>query len=275
MDDIELIEHSTVDAIVDTLQVAEDEIRRGYDLLEAAQNRLSAVFASQYGFDVCPRDRWTKLGKEGFDHVMPTIRRAAWKAIVNRLGIRPTLSEARWKELSNQLDNGELPELSHDGIRAMVEGVASKLGDYFAEAVDEVFEFLRPHPRWRHGRMEEYKTNTQFEIGRKVILSYAVRAGYGKALYMPAEHTSQKLIALDNVFHLLDGKKRPDGTFYGPLCDAIQSTEDGKGATDYFRFKCFGNGNLHLEFLRADLVAELNKMAGGRRLKGERDNANE
>ena len=82
-----------------------------------------------------------------------------------------------------------------------------------------------------------------------------------------AHHREQNIRGIDNVFHALDG----NGTVHthrGPLVDAInQCGREGKGETQYFKFKCFTNRNLHLEFKRLDLVAKLNQVAGGRRLK--------
>jgi len=39
-------------------------------------------------------------------------------------------------------------------------------GTFIEEAVQEVFEYLRP-------RNSKYETNTEFEIGKRVILSWA------------------------------------------------------------------------------------------------------
>ena len=65
---------------------------------------------------------------------------------------------------------------------------------------------------------------------------------------------------------MIDGKP-PVKTYHGELYDAITDSPDGNGKTQYFKFKCYLNGNLHLEFLRADLVVKLNAVAGGNRLK--------
>jgi hypothetical protein len=70
------------------------------------------------------------------------------------------------------------------------------------------------------------------------------------------------------VFHALDGNGTIK-THRGPLIDAIEAAKDGTGETDYFRFRCFRNRNLHLEFKRLDLVAKLNTVAGGMRLRAE------
>ena len=37
--------------------------------------------------------------------------------------------------------------------------------------------------------------------------------------------------------------------------------------TDYFRFKWFKNGNMHLTFKRMDLVAKMNQIAGENLIK--------
>ena len=76
------------------------------------------------------------------------------------------------------------------------------------------------------------------------------------------------LRAMDNVFHLLDGQGTVKTT-EGPLVDAINAcpVDVGEGETVYFRFKCYRNRNLHLEFKRMDLVQKLNAVAGGERLK--------
>ena len=70
------------------------------------------------------------------------------------------------------------------------------------------------------------------------------------------------------MFHALDGNGTIK-THRGPLIDAKEAAKDGTGETDYFRFRCFRNRNLHLEFKRLDLVAKLNAVAGGLRLRGE------
>jgi hypothetical protein len=67
---------------------------------------------------------------------------------------------------------------------------------------------------------------------------------------------------------MIDGKV-PVKSYHGPLYDAITDSQDGTGQTDYFKFKCCLNGNLHLEFLKPELVARLNAVAGGNRLRKE------
>jgi len=64
-----------------------------------------------------------------------------------------------------------LPDIDEAQILAMLEGTLANTGAFVEEAVQEVFEFLRP-------RNSRYKTNTEFEIRKRVIL-FAVENKWG------------------------------------------------------------------------------------------------
>ena len=175
--------------------------------------------------------------------------------------LRRILSVKRNEELNRQIETGkDLPDIDEAQILAMLEGTLANTGTFIEEAVREVFEFLRPHN-------SRYKTNTEFEIGKRVILSWAIERKWDGGFHVNS-YREQILRAVDNVFHALNGNGTIK-THRGPLIDAIEASKTGTGETDYFKFKCHRNHNLHLEFKRLDLVAKLNAVAGGMRLRGE------
>ena len=88
--------------------------------------------------------------------------------------------------------------------------------------------------------------------------------GYGSGKFYLRHDRRAHCMTLDNIMHLLDGKGIIKGS-NGPLVEAINSTV-GVGETEYFRFKCFINSNLHLEFKRQDLLDKFNQIAGSNRL---------
>lgn len=260
------VEHVPIEAMVHAYNDAVAEIVEGYRLLDSAQQRLTAAFqASSYRFGTNPRENEGGVGTAAADRVIDRIHRAALRALIERMAIQPMLSDRKWKELQDQLERGkreDLPSITEQSLAAMAEGIAQNLGSYFIEAVREVYDFLRPHPSWRG----EYKTNNKWELGRKVIVR-GIERSYGTRPFRVAYGYQQNITAIDNVFHYLDGRPRPEGTLYGPLTDAILQSADGVGETGYFKFRCFQNGNLHLGFKRLDLVQRLNEVAGGDKLK--------
>lgn len=238
------------------------DIETAYDLLEKAQGRLRSAFLDTPGYSFATNDRnmYDRVGKKASEHILKNIKGDAWRAIVERLELRRLLSIRRRDELDRQLqDVVELPELTEENVFSMFQLSAANIDVYLEEAVTEIFEYLRP-PGSR------LKTNTEFELGRKVILSWVVERGWNRGKYKVNHHREKYIVAIDNVFSMLDGKG-PVKSYYGELYGAITDSPEGVGETPLFKFKCYQNGNLHLEFKRLDLVARLNAIAGGHRLK--------
>ena len=252
---------TTLTEMVSVYRQCETDIRHAYSLLVSAEQRLKQVFNPDSHLFSLDRNQYRHYDRP--DETMAEIKKDAWRALIDRLELRRVLSVKRAEELDRQLRTGEgLPELTEQTIIAMLEGTLSQVNTFIEEAVQEVFEFLRP-PGSR------YKTNTEYEVGKRAILSWALNERRSGGKWSVSHHYHQKLTALDNVFHRLDGCGTVK-THRGPLVDAIEACgSDGKGQTQYFKFLCFHNRNLHLEFKRMDLVSRLNAVAGGKRLKDQ------
>lgn len=274
------IPRTTLTEMVVAYRQAETEIRQAYALLVTAEDRLKTAFQTDsYAFQLDGYNQRNSLDYSKPEQTMHDLKHAAWKALVDKMGIRSAMSIQRARELDEQLAGRTdrhgasvepLPEITEANILAMMETTLNNIGAMLEEAVREVFDWLRPH-RWAL----EYKTNqkSEWELKEKLILGYCVEGSYSRTTpFRVNYHRQQNITALDNVFAMLDGKGIVK-THYGPLTDAISKSEDGTGETEYFEFKCFRNNNLHLKFKRPDLVAKLNAVAGGMRLKDMKEAA--
>lgn len=256
----EVAKRETLSAMIGTYQQAIKSIEEAYNMLEIAQKSLRAVFLDAPGYRFSTNDRdITEVGKKASDEINAKLKKDAWAVIVERMELRRLLSIRRRTELDSQIEKGELPELSIENVMALFETSAANVNTYLEEAVKEVFDYLRPP-------QSKYKTNTEFELGKRVILTWQVEKGWSRGKFRVNYHRDKHLTALDNVFHMIDGKG-PVKSYHGPLYNAITDSPDGTGSTDYFKFRCCLNGNLHLEFLKPALVSKLNAIAGGSRLR--------
>ena len=256
----DVTKRETLSTMIGTYQQATRNIEEAYAILETAEKSLRAVFLDKpgYRFNANERDN-TDVGKIASDAINAKIKKDAWAVIVERMELRRLLSIKRRTELDSQIDNGKLPELTEESVLALFETSAANVNVYLEEAVTEVFDYLRPP-------QSKYKTNTEFELGKRVILTWQVDKGWSGSTFTVEYNRGKYLTALDNVFSMIDGKGTVK-SYHGSLHDAITNSKDGTGKTDYFSFRCCLNGNLHLEFLRLDLVAKLNAIAGGNRLR--------
>ena len=247
-------------------------VRRTFDQLSAAENRINLLLSNDARevkrVDLMHNGHRRSVSLTKPDAVIDRLRRQVWRGIVERLQLRSAMSEQRAKEMTKQLAEGELPEVTEESVASFAEHYMRQLDDMFAEKVRECFEWLRP-------RQSRHKTNTELEVGRKVILTHVVEPGVNGGLHVAYISTwtnwSARLTALETAFKALDNKGHSTSHYHSDLHvainDACQSGGSCSGVTDYFRFRAFKNGNLHLQFLRPDLLRRFNALAGGTRLR--------
>lgn len=200
------------------------------------------------------------------------MKRAAWAILIGKLGLHRVMSTRKRAEMDDAFSNvtrrsktdpiDKFPEITPEAMLEVLTGYASSAQEFLTESIEEVYRWLKPHQN------DDYKTNVanRWKLTRKVILSYALAdSQYSRTYGVSYSDTTQRMLhALDNIMHLLDGRGIPH-EHYGPLLTAIGNTRtdgNGRGETEYFRFRCCKNRSLHLEFKRADLVQQFNVRCG-------------
>ena len=259
----DLIPYRTITDLVETWRDTEEVIRTSFKMLDNASNNMCRVFEDSYIFNLQP-DR--HHGYKHPDVLISSLKVDVWRRLIDKMELKRLLSVKRAEELDKALSTGKLPDgsplpdITEKGVFDLLRSFAMNVDKFIEDAVKEVFDFLRP--RWGN----QYKTNDKFVVGKRVIIPRTVERLWKSDDFRVSYHRQSQIRALDNVFHLLDGKG-PVKSHYGPLYEAV---ETGPYETEYFSFKCFKNGNLHLTFKRLDLVEKLNKIAGGMNLKSEK-----
>lgn len=225
---------------------------------------LSQVFPESkgYGFGIDVHyngsTHYLSRGRDVERDLAKYFERQAWKSTIDEIQILNVMGVEDSKKLRKQLEDGELPDYTVDNVMSVILGLGTQAKDFAKSAVREVFDFLTPI-------RSEHKTNSAFRVGRRAIIRYGVEKMWGGG-FRVSYSKQDRLRAMDGVFHILDGKgPMVDGR--GPLIESIQNGK-ATGETNYFRWKCFKNQNLHIEFRRLDLVKELNFVAAGERVLG-------
>lgn len=246
----------TIPELVREYNLAMHELKRGLELIIAAEKRMTAAFASRgRGYDFVAFTHHEN--STDFHRKMVRMRGAAWRYLVDRAEIKKLASIAKAKEIDDMLNKPEsLPDITEENLMLWIETLDTQAADFLKDAAVEVYEMLRPY----NGR---YKTNNAFKIGKRVVMEWTIESMYsGNRMRVRYDRAEDRLRAMDNVFHMLDGKGTHN-TRRGELVDAINETDFSTfGKTKYFRFRGFRNGNLHIEFLRPDLVNKLNQIGG-------------
>ncbi len=247
----------TVAQMVAAWRDAEADIRAAFALLAVAQTRLGDVFGRHPGDTLPIVGKWhLQPDYNSPEESLEKLSRTVWERLVDKVQVRQMMSVAAAKELDRQLERDELPPITEEAVHTMLAGFRAQAPNMLQAAVEEVFDRLRP-------RGNRYKSNSEYEVPPKVVLEWMVEKHYNGKLRVRYD-SQQHLIALENVLHSLAGKGSVCKGHHSDLSHAIDQSPAGE--TDLFRYRAFGNGNLHLTFKDLDLLARFNQAAGGARL---------
>jgi len=251
--------------LVDTYERAKLDIRDGFALISRATAALNSAFVMAGSGRIGVEDRWQRVRFDDTEGTLQGLERELWDHLCTRLELRRFMSVRATKELEQLLDKGDLPPLTYENVVKMADDFRAQIQEMGQEAVREVFEWLTP----QNGR---YKTNCKLTVPRRIVLSGVLeRADPRWTHSWGVNHRFEpELVALDNVFSLLDGKggvSKTDRSQVWAHCYANQRAERCEGATPYYSFRGFKNGALHVTFTRLDLLKRFNMIAGGARLK--------
>lgn len=207
------------------------------------------------------------------DGALADLRRQTWSNIVDRMGLVNIMSPERFRALEERIKRDSLGEPSVEVVQRFVANHMHDLPSIFEENVRFVFEMLRPRPRGTDEN-NRFKRNSQEEIPASIVLSERVQQGFMDpngpfSLRIWRKSDEEEFLTLERVFRALDGKGEIARSWKSDIGQAIKLTspKNKSGETEYFKFTCHKNGNLHLTFKRLDLLAKLNEIGGGNRLR--------
>lgn len=179
--------------------------------------------------------------------------RRVWGHLVGMTDLENLMDKTAKDQFRQQLMT-DPPEVTVENVYATLEQFAADAGTIWKRGIAAAFSSLdrrfRSHDGWR--------------VGSRMIFDRAIdEYGYWSRF----SNRADSLRDVERVFFMLDGKSPPDR--YAGVVGAIEtSRRHGRGArqseaeTEYFKARCFKNGNLHLWFKRDDLVERVNRLLG-------------
>lgn len=261
----DLVKAHTIAAMCQAYADSQRDIAEAFRLLGTARERLNAVFSVNEfgGVSFLPHSIYEGALDRAAEESAVNVRKSTWGFLLRMTGVLEMIAVKQREELDRQVSGGtSLPELTEDNVWNVLNKLGDDLPAMLETALKEVFDFLRPNGHWAR-----YKTNSDFKVGRRVIIPGGFDTSYGMCRLC---HYKEPFVqALDNVFHLLDGKgiaRYPDNLTTA-ISGAVQKRR-WECETDYFKCQWYKVGTLHIEFKRIDLVDELNLRAGGVVLPG-------
>jgi len=227
----DMIARKGIKELVAVYQEAALKVRTAFEMVYSAEKELNEAFTPKHrNLDVRPKQGRGSLHFARPDDSLDELQRNVWRTLVERLEMRRFMSIRAYEKMMRDIAEKPVLEITEENIYSMACSFQDNLSEMIEESVTEVYEWLRP---WR----ENYKTNSPYQVGKKVILERVVDSEWSSVWGVNYSY-EQKLIALENVFTSLDGKGFGTKNNYSGLSEAIKTTKkpENVGETEYFRF---------------------------------------
>lgn len=227
----------------DLLQARDDALRLFADARRTID--MAAKLLAQHGSHLMPSG--AKLPDDQ-KSVRSELDCSMWRRAFDMTGFKQLMDAQAVKSFEASL-YPVAPEFTEANIRATFIDLRLNAGVMFRRGVFDVFRYLS----------DDYRTNAKepFRIGHKVVMSGMICRSYRRGLQINYGLASDRLNDLDRVVKTVDGKPFLPRTLETAMTVAF---EDGQVFQDtYYRAKAYKNGNLHLEFLRLDLLEKVNE----------------
>jgi hypothetical protein len=228
--------------LTDLLNARDDALRLIADARKITEK--AAALLAPHGRYLMPRgatiqDEETKIRRE--------VDAGMWRRAFDLTGFKQLMDAEAVAEFERSL-HPKTPEFTMDNIRATLIDLRLKADSMFRRGVFNVFRYLS----------DDYRTNQKepFRIGSKVVMTWMISPSYTRGLCIRSG-SEDKLNDLDRVFHTLDGKLFNPRTLESAMNAAFNDRLVFEN--DYYRAKAFKNGNMHMEFKRADLLDKVNE----------------
>lgn len=268
----EVIPEINTVSLVSDFELSMALLKEAYELIERADKIYQRSFGTLH--NIHPSNHAYLL-----EQITESANSYAWSQIYHMTHLEQIMSVEASKKVKDRIYSNDIEPLTQENLNAMLTTAVQNSTEFMRQAIKEIYDLLTP------GKTNSYRQNLKTNrknaaaIGKKVILLNMVEHHWMNYIDNPYDYWNIdyereiQLIQLDKIFHAIDGKSILNTDAYrSPLVDSIKKmpTSSCMGETEYFRFKCCINTNLHLEFKKPEIVKYINQSVGvSNILKGE------
>lgn len=276
------------DEIPDSMPAKRDLIGSFLLSYERAAKALEAHVKAEFEFKRATADFFTNFYSDKSDNetierastpsekynlTMDKIRKAAWHQVFSRTRFREVMTEKVRAEFAKSQSDWGISEFNEQNILTLLEAFLQNRNQILHQCIVDVFDMMCSYDEKNKNHTEGWKTNDSYRVNRKVILPWFITCdNYASGRTLSVNHRrfdqmadidrAMCLIAGKNFSEISDASGQPT-TLSESLRRAVREngSNPGKGESEFFTFKYFIKGTVHLMFKDKYTWDEFNRRA--------------
>lgn len=219
-----------------------------------------------------------------FEGFVGELKSSCWKSILEKTKIETLITNKVRKDFNVLIDEQRNLAFTRDNIESLLSLLMSNQGNIMLNCVLDVFDFLTEYHEDNRIYFEGWKTNKSWKVTKRVIVPSVFSSK--DVLEFSYYANSDKITDIEKALCFVSGKKY-EGIKHNTIRELVTSREKelvthkdkwGKEYSyyenvrkylaigvwhdsEFFKFKGFKKGTLHLEFKDKDVYEKFNKLA--------------
>jgi len=212
----------------------------------------------------------------------------AWKEIISNLGMEKYMTANLRKTFDQFCEAQGAYELNRENIYKLIQFVALNSRNILKKAVVDVYDMFTKFHKDNTVLTEGWKTNSQFKVNKKIVLPFFVDSGWSNGRYRADYNRYNEYRDIDKVMCFISGVPfeslnslsekgkekcaKIGGYKFGYEATAedydhlslekavsfVQYGDSSLHESEFFQFRCYKKGTLHIIFKSEDLWARFN-----------------
>lgn len=197
---------------------------------------------------------------QSYNDFVSELKASAWMRILTKLNIEKYITNGVRENFNKFRKQQGAMDLTRENIRALVGLIINNRGEIMNQAVVDVFDTFTKFHEYNRCHIEGWKTNDAWRVNRKVILPWYIEGSWSHE-YRINHSRWDEFNDIDKVMCWLTGKQLEN---IQTLKDSIHRVKIGDSSlhsSEFFDFRCYKKGTLHITFRDKDLWAKFNQEA--------------
>jgi len=224
---------------IEARDIAVERITRAYQTLRDADADAKGFIPHGLYYEVVPRISVAEA-------ISRTDERF-WRVAFDLTGFMQLMDEKAINEFYKSMEK-DVPAFNMDNVRTTFLQLHQDADMMFKRGIVRVFQQFMPH---------EYRTNSKepFKLDRRAVIGWGTENWSGLRVN---HHASGRVNDIDRVFKTLDDKQHKPRELEHAINAAF--VNGNVYEDEYYQFKGYKKGTLHVLFKRADLLEKVNRL---------------
>lgn len=185
-----------------------------------------------------------------------------WRNVIHKIGIERYMTNAVQQNFSRFTQTQGALDFTPENIKSLVQMLLENGSQILEKAVVDVFDLFTAYHKDNRLHVEGWKTNDRWKVNQKVILPGFLSTMWN-SMYEANYHRWNEYSDIDKVMCYLTGKRYEDlgENSIQRAIKKVRIGDSGLHESEFFNFRCYKKGTLHITFKDKFLWQEFNMRA--------------